>query len=175
MRVVQPSKLRISKLQSGTALEKIVRRLHRTGKRVVFTNGCFDLLHLGHVRYLRRARALGDLLIVGLNSDRSVRRLKGPGRPLVPSRARAELLSALESVDYVTVFDQPDPHRLITRLTPDVLVKGGDCRHDRIVGRDVVEGRGGRVCTIPVTKGASTTGLVAKIIRQHQQQRRRRP
>lgn len=109
---------------------------------------------------------MGDLLIVGVNSDRSVRRLKGPGRPLVPALSRAEVLAALESVNYVTVFNEPDPHRIIARLMPDVLVKGGDWPHDRIVGRDVVEARGGRVCTIPITKGASTSGLVARILRR---------
>lgn len=161
------------KVLSVARLVRLTRRLRRLGRRVVFTNGCFDLLHLGHVRYLQRARALGDCLVVGMNSDRSVRALKGPGRPLVAAEARAEVLAALAAVDYVTIFDASDPGRLITRLQPDILVKGADWRPNEIVGRDVVEARGGLVRTIPLTKGTSTTRLVAKIMRQSRRQPRR--
>jgi len=132
--------------------------------RLVLTNGCFDLLHPGHVRYLRAARALGDALIVGLNSDASVRRLeKGPDRPLVPQAARAEVLAALEVVDAVTIFDEDTPLELITALQPDVLVKGGDWKVRDIVGYDVVRARGGRVRSLPFAPGFSTTSLVERI------------
>ncbi len=136
----------------------------RSGKRIVFTNGCFDLLHVGHVRYLQAARALGDRLIVGVNTDRSVRALsKGPDRPIVPESQRAEVLAALACVDYVTLFDEPTPLALITEVQPDVLVKGGDWKPEQIVGRELVEARGGRVIAIPLTPDASTTGLINKI------------
>jgi D-beta-D-heptose 7-phosphate kinase/D-beta-D-heptose 1-phosphate adenosyltransferase len=151
------------KIVGRGALADAVRRLQRAGRRVVFTNGCFDLLHVGHVRYLQQARALGDALVVGVNSDASVRRLKGPGRPLNPARERAEILAALECVDYVTVFGAATPLALITALGPDVLVKGGDWPVERIVGRDVVEARGGKVLAIPLVRGRSTTALVGKI------------
>jgi D-beta-D-heptose 7-phosphate kinase/D-beta-D-heptose 1-phosphate adenosyltransferase len=135
------------------------------GQRVVFTNGVFDLLHPGHVRYLQQARALGDLLIVGLNSDRSVRANKGPGRPITPETERAEILEALVCVDGVVVFDDDTPHDLIAAVAPDVLVKGADWAEDAIVGRDLVEARGGRVVRVPVEQGYSTTSLVDKIRR----------
>jgi rfaE bifunctional protein nucleotidyltransferase chain/domain len=133
------------------------------GRRVVFTNGCFDLLHPGHIRLLEQARALGDLLVVGVNSDRSVRGLKGEGRPLLPQAERAELLAALAAVDAVTIFDEPTPRELIAALLPDVLVKGGDWRPDEIVGRAEVEGAGGKVVTIPYIEGYSTRALIARI------------
>ena len=136
----------------------------RAGHTVVFTNGCFDILHPGHVRYLEAARALGDCLVVGLNSDESVRRLKGPRRPICTQDERATVLAALESVDFVTVFDEDTPLRLIEAVRPDVLVKGGDWAPDRIVGRDVVESHGGRVVTIPFVPGKSTTGIVERIV-----------
>jgi len=129
---------------------------------VVFTNGVFDLLHPGHVRYLREARALGDTLIVGLNSDRSVRRIKGPDRPVNPEGERAEVLLALAVVDAVVVFDDDTPHATIAAIQPDVLVKGADWGPNDIVGRDVVEARGGRVVRIPLTPGHSTTGLLQR-------------
>ena len=135
----------------------------RAGRRIVFTNGCFDLLHVGHVRYLAEARAAGDLLLVGVNSDASVRRLKGPARPLVPEAARAEILAALAAVDYVTIFDEDTPERLIAEVLPDVLVKGGDWTPDRVVGRETVEARGGRVLIIPTVAGFSTTTLAARL------------
>ncbi len=133
------------------------------GRSVVFTNGVFDLLHPGHVRYLADARRLGDALVVGLNGDRSVRANKGPGRPLTPERERAELLSALDCVDAVVLFDDDTPHALIAALQPDVLVKGADWAVDAIVGRDIVEARGGRVVRIPVEQGYSTSALVERI------------
>ncbi|MBI3331219.1 MAG: D-glycero-beta-D-manno-heptose 1-phosphate adenylyltransferase [Candidatus Omnitrophica bacterium] len=153
------------KIKSPASLARLVRRATARGGTVVLTNGCFDLLHAGHIRLLERARRLGDLLIVGLNSDRSVRALKGPSRPLVGQRDRARLLAALESVDYVTVFHEPTPQRLIARLRPHVLIKGGDWNRSAIVGRDVVEARGGRVVRIPLLKGHSTSQLIARIRR----------
>lgn len=133
------------------------------GKRIVFTNGVFDLLHPGHVRYLREARALGDLLIVGVNADESVRRNKGPGRPITPQDERAELLAALASVDAVVVFPEDTPADIIRRVQPDILVKGADWPADQIVGRDTVEARGGRVVLVPVEPGYSTTSIVERI------------
>jgi len=145
--------------------EAILRfgREKRSGRRVVFTNGCFDLLHPGHIGILEQARALGDVLIVGLNSDSSVRQLKGAGRPVLPERERAEILSALESVDAVVIFDEPTPREVIARLLPDVLVKGADWPGDQIVGREEVEAAGGRVVSIPVIPGYSTTEILRKI------------
>jgi D-beta-D-heptose 7-phosphate kinase/D-beta-D-heptose 1-phosphate adenosyltransferase len=151
------------KLLSRAALKRVRDRLRRQGRRVVFTNGCFDLLHPGHVRYLRAARALGDVLIVALNSDRSVRRLKGPSRPLVPERARAEVMAAMEMVDYVTIFGEQTPERLIRLLQPDVLVKGGDWSEDRIAGADIVRAAGGLVRSLPFARGYSTTNLVKRL------------
>lgn len=135
-------------------------------RRVVFTNGCFDLLHPGHVRLLEQARALGDVLVVGLNSDRSLQQLKGPGRPLVPERERAEVMAALEAVDAVTIFDEPTPRELVAALVPDILVKGGDWVENEIVGRAEVEAAGGRVVRIPLVEGYSTSQLIAKITGQ---------
>ncbi|MDF0665127.1 MAG: D-glycero-beta-D-manno-heptose 1-phosphate adenylyltransferase [Nitrospira sp.] len=133
-------------------------------KRIVFTNGCFDLMHIGHTRYLQAARALGDILVVGVNSDASVRMLdKAPDRPIVPQAQRAEVIAALGCVDFVVLFDESDPLQLITAVQPDVLVKGGDWMIDRIVGRDIVEARGGVVKTIPLVPGMSTTGLLQRI------------
>jgi D-beta-D-heptose 7-phosphate kinase/D-beta-D-heptose 1-phosphate adenosyltransferase len=151
------------KIVGREALVAAVRGLQRAGKKVVFTNGCFDLLHVGHVRYLQEARALGDALVVGVNSDASVRRLKGPGRPLNPARERAEVLAALASVDYVTTFSGATPLRLIEAVRPDVLVKGGDWPVEKIVGREVVEARGGRVLALPFVKNRSTTATIARM------------
>ena len=134
-----------------------------SGHRVVFTNGVFDLLHPGHVRYLQQARALGDALVVAINSDRSVRTNKGADRPITPEHERAEVLAALECVNAVTVFDEETPYNVIGDLQPDVLVKGADWAHDAIVGRDIVEARGGRVVRIRVEPGHSTTAIVAKV------------
>lgn len=138
--------------------------LRKAGKRVVFTNGCFDLMHIGHTRYLQAAKSLGDLLVVGVNTDASVRSLeKAPDRPIVPEAQRAEVLAALGCVDFVVLFAEPDPGRLITAIQPDVLVKGGDWAPDKIVGRDIVEARGGVVQTIPLVPGMSTTALLQRI------------
>jgi rfaE bifunctional protein nucleotidyltransferase chain/domain len=141
----------------------LVERLRAAGRAVVFTNGVFDLLHVGHLRYLQRARELGDALIVGLNSDRSVRANKGPSRPVTPEGERAEILEALACVDGVVVFDQETPHDLIAAIQPDVLVKGADWAEDAIVGRDIVEARGGRVVRVPLEAGRSTTAIIEKI------------
>jgi D-beta-D-heptose 7-phosphate kinase/D-beta-D-heptose 1-phosphate adenosyltransferase len=142
---------------------ELAQQAHVDGRRVVFTNGVFDLIHPGHVRYLQQARALGDLLIVGINSDRSVRQNKGPDRPITPEDERAEILCALGCVDAVTVFDEETPFEIIHAIQPDVLVKGADWAHDAIVGRDIVEGRGGHVVRIPVEQGYSTSAIVARI------------
>jgi D-beta-D-heptose 7-phosphate kinase/D-beta-D-heptose 1-phosphate adenosyltransferase len=138
-------------------------RAREAGKTVVFTNGVFDLLHPGHVRYLQAARAEGDTLIIAINSDRSVRSIKGPTRPITPERERAEILGALACVDAVVVFDEETPFEIVTAVQPDVLVKGADWASDRIVGRDVVEARGGKVVRMPVEQGWSTTSIVAKV------------
>lgn len=138
-------------------------RLRDAGRALVFTNGCFDLLHVGHVRYLQAARSLGDALIVAINSDRAVRELKGAGRPLMPEGERAEVLAALEAVSYVTIFDEISPRQLIARLLPDVLAKGGDYSLEEIHGREGVEAAGGRVVALPFVEGASTTGIVERI------------
>lgn len=151
------------KIFSRKKVREIVRALQASGKKVVFTNGCFDVIHAGHVRYLRKARSFGDLLVVGLNSDGSVRRLKGPGRPLVGEAERAEMLAALEMVDCVTIFGEDTPAALIKDLKPDVLVKGGDYRAEGVVGRNTVEASGGRVAIVPFVRGRSTTGLIKKI------------
>lgn len=133
-----------------------------SGQTVVFTNGCFDILHLGHVRYLQGAKALGDVLIIGLNTDASISRLKGSSRPIVPLEERAELLEALRCVDFVVSFDDDTPYALISELKPDILVKGGDYRLEDIVGRDVVEQHGGRVVIMPEEKGKSTTNIIER-------------
>jgi rfaE bifunctional protein nucleotidyltransferase chain/domain len=135
----------------------------QAGKRVVFTNGVFDLVHPGHVRYLRDARALGDVLVVAVNSDRSVRANKGDDRPITAESERAEILAALASVDAVVVFDEETPHDIISRIQPDVLVKGADWGPDNIVGRDIVEARGGRVVRMELAPGFSTTSIIGKV------------
>ena len=145
------------------AAAAFVDDLRREGRRVVFTNGVFDLLHPGHVRYLEAARAEGDALIVAVNSDRSVRANKGPERPIVPERERAELIAALRCVDGAFAFDEDTPDRVIRAIQPDVLVKGADWAHDAIVGRDVVEARGGRVVRARIEQGYSTTDIVRRV------------
>lgn len=149
-------------LLSADDAAAFAERVRATGGKVVFTNGVFDLLHPGHVRYLQDARALGDALIVALNSDRSVRAIKGPTRPLNPEHERAELLLALACVDAAAIFDEDTPHAIISRIQPDVLVKGADWGADAIVGRDVVEARGGRVVRIQLAEGYSTTELIRR-------------
>jgi rfaE bifunctional protein nucleotidyltransferase chain/domain len=153
----------MGKIVSQDELILLTAREKRNGRRVVFTNGCFDLLHPGHVRCLAEARSLGDLLVVAVNSDRSIRGNKGPERPLVPQNDRAEVLAALSSVDYVTIFDEPTPRDLIARLLPSVLVKGADWGPNDVVGREEVEAAGGRVVSIPLAPGYSTTSLLQKI------------
>jgi D-glycero-beta-D-manno-heptose 1-phosphate adenylyltransferase len=140
----------------------VAQDIHRRGGRVVFTNGVFDLLHPGHIRYLKEARRLGDALIVAVNSDRSVR-VNKPGRPINPQAERAELLAALSCVDVVTIFDEETPHTVVSRIQPDVLVKGADWAADAIIGRDVVEARGGRVVRLSLTEGFSTSQLIKRI------------
>jgi rfaE bifunctional protein nucleotidyltransferase chain/domain len=152
------------KLTSRADLPKLLADRRAKGDRIVFTNGCFDLLHIGHTRYLEAARQMGDVLVVGVNSDDSVRSLnKDSARPIVPELQRAEVLAALTCVDVVVLFSESDPARLISEVQPDVLVKGGDWAIDRVVGRDVVEARGGVVKTIPLVPGVSTTSLITKI------------
>jgi rfaE bifunctional protein nucleotidyltransferase chain/domain len=147
--------------------EAILRfgREKRNGRRVVFTNGCFDLLHPGHIETLEKARTLGDVLVVGVNSDRSVREMKGSGRPIVPEQERAEALAALECVDGVVIFDEPTPREIVSTLSPDLLVKGGDWASDQIIGREEVESAGGRVVSVPVVAGYSTSAMLEKIRR----------
>jgi D-beta-D-heptose 7-phosphate kinase/D-beta-D-heptose 1-phosphate adenosyltransferase len=152
------------KVKSLAAVVRTVRAAQRTGRRVVFTNGCFDLLHRGHVRYLERARSLGDLLVVAINSDRSVRQLKGPSRPVVPGAERAEVLAALQAVSLVLIFDDPTPAYVIEAVRPDILVKGGDWPVSRIVGAEFVLSRGGEVFSLPYIPGRSTTALIHRIV-----------
>jgi rfaE bifunctional protein nucleotidyltransferase chain/domain len=152
-------------VRSMAEAAQFVESERRTGRRIVFTNGVFDLLHPGHVRYLQDARALGDVLIVGLNADASVRRNKGPDRPINGQDERAEVLAALAAVDLVVIFEEDTPAEVINRLQPDILVKGADWPEDQIVGRDTVEARGGRVIRIPVEQGHSTTEIVERIRR----------
>lgn len=139
----------------------------RKKKKVVFTNGCFDIIHAGHVRYLKKARSLGDVLVVGLNSDSSVRSIKGETRPIVPQKERAEVLSALECVDYVVVFSDPTPLKLIESIRPDVLAKGADWAAKDIVGGDAVKKEGGRVARITLVKGRSTTNIIRRVLELH--------
>ena len=144
-----------------------VRALQGQGEKVVFTNGCFDLLHVGHVRYLAAARAFGDCLVVGVNSDASVRGIKGNTRPIVAQKERVEVLSALEAVDYLVLFNEQTPEKVIVALRPDILVKGADWPIEKIVGRDLVEGHGGRVMRVKTVPGASTTGLIERIVKRY--------
>ena len=154
----------MSKIYPRNELKAKVDRLKREGKKVVFTNGCFDILHAGHTRYLREARKLGDALILALNSDSSVRSIKGPMRPIVPEAERAEVVASLDSVDYVTVFDELTPLELIEFLRPDVIVKGGDWAEKDIVGAETVRKWGGRVAIMPEIEGASTTNIIDKVL-----------
>lgn len=153
----------LSKIKNLDQLDTELRRLRSEGSRIVFTNGCFDLLHAGHVRYLCRARARGDVLVVAVNSDRTVRELKGSGRPVVTELERAEVLGALQCVDFVTIFDDLTPLEVIRRLQPAVLVKGGDWPIDQIVGRDIVASSGGEVVSLPFEEGFSSTSILKRI------------
>jgi len=146
-------------------LSEEIEKLKKQGATIVFTNGCFDIIHAGHVRYLNEARSKGDYLIVGLNSDQSVMQIKGPKRPIVPQEQRAEVLAALSCVSFVTVFDEPDPFKLINRLKPHVLVKGADWEEKNIIGADIVKSEGGRVERIHVVEGISTSQIIQRIIK----------
>jgi rfaE bifunctional protein nucleotidyltransferase chain/domain len=153
----------MEKILSREQLKSEIDRLRKGGKKISFTNGCFDILHVGHVRYLRDARRTGDVLILALNSDASVRTIKGEKRPLVPENERADVVASLEAVDFVTIFDELTPLELIESLQPDVIVKGGDWAEEDVVGRDSVRKWGGKVVIIPETEGASTTNVIEKI------------
>ncbi len=153
-----------SKILDREQLVGVRARLRAEGKRLAFTNGCFDLLHSGHIRTLEFARSCADALVVAINADAGVRGLKGPGRPIVPEYERAEVLASLACVDYVVLFAEPDPGDLIRAVVPDVLVKGGDWAVDAIVGRDTVEAAGGRVERVPPVEGRSTTNIIAKVL-----------
>jgi rfaE bifunctional protein nucleotidyltransferase chain/domain len=148
----------MGKIVNWDDLKSAVQRLRRGGEQIVFTNGCFDLIHSGHIRYLREARKFGDVLVIGLNSDRSVSRIK-PGRPVTPQDQRAEILSSLEMVDYVTMFDEPTPYELIKLVQPDVLIKGGDWKKEDIVGSDIAK----ETFSLPYIEGISTTEIIEKI------------
>ena len=150
----------------GELVEKLAAQ-RRERQKIVFTNGCFDLLHPGHVGYLEEARQLGDLLVVGLNSDASIRRLKGDKRPIMPEAARARLLAGLAAVDYVVIFAEDTPYELIRRVEPDILVKGGDWPAEAIVGRDLVEARGGRVLSLPLVESFSTSSIITTIVERY--------
>ncbi|MBI9076012.1 MAG: D-glycero-beta-D-manno-heptose 1-phosphate adenylyltransferase [Desulfatibacillum sp.] len=154
----------ISKILTQDELARAVDDAKAQGKTVVFTNGCFDILHVGHVRYLAEAKRHGDLLAVGLNSDRSVREIKGPKRPIVPEEERAEVLAALESVDFVAIFDEPDPLNLIKAVMPQVMVKGADWPEDQIIGAKEVKAAGGKVVRVELAQGASTTNIIQRVL-----------
>jgi rfaE bifunctional protein nucleotidyltransferase chain/domain len=159
------------KIKARNELRDILQGLKRRGKRIVFTNGCFDILHIGHIRCLEEAKKRGDFLIVALNSDRSIRSIKGPFRPFTPEAERAEVLSALGCVDYVVIFDEADPLELISSLKPNVLVKGGDWTPETTIGREVVEGTGGEVVIIPQIHGVSTSAIVDRIVKKGEKAR----
>jgi len=177
--VVSPAELRTAlradgvgsthKILPADTLAGVLQQRQQRGETMVFTNGCFDLLHVGHIQYLQQARALGDCLVVALNDDASVRLLKGQQRPLLPQQERARILAALGCVDYVTVFSDATPHALITQLRPDVLVKGGDYTPETVVGREVVEAYGGRVCIMPYVAGVSTTEIIGSIVERYRE------
>ena len=151
------------KIEFLPRLKQIIRELKKEGKTIVFTNGCFDLLHIGHVRYLEKAKSFGDVLVVAINTDSSVRKNKGETRPFVPESHRAEIVASLESVDYVVLFEEPTPEKIIGVIQPDVLVKGADYAKEEVVGADIVENNGGRVILIPLIAGCSTSSLINKI------------
>jgi D-beta-D-heptose 7-phosphate kinase/D-beta-D-heptose 1-phosphate adenosyltransferase len=153
-----------NKIKNLDEMVELRAKLRESGKKLVFTNGCFDILHVGHVRYLNEARKLGDALIVGINSDRSVREIKGETRPITLEMERAEVVSALASVDFAVIFDEPTPKKIIDAIVPDVLVKGADWGISEIVGRDTVEKAGGVVLNLPLVEGNSTTEIIRKVI-----------
>jgi rfaE bifunctional protein nucleotidyltransferase chain/domain len=153
----------MNKILDRTILREKLDTLRRNGKKIAFTNGCFDILHVGHVRYLREAKKTADVLVLALNSDSSVRSIKGEKRPLVPEAERAEVLAALEFIDFITIFPEITPLELINYLKPDILIKGGDWPEEKVVGREEVKKWGGRVVLIPEVEGKSTTNIVEKI------------
>ena len=155
------------KIREKEELRRILKDLKAKGKRIVFTNGCFDLLHVGHLRYLEEAKTLGDVLVVAVNSDASVRRLKGPERPILPLEERMEILSGLQCVSFVTSFDESTPLELISSLQPHLLVKGGDWTKEAVAGREFVEGSGGEVAILPFVQGASTTNVIEVILSRY--------
>lgn len=155
-----------SKILSIEAFAEKLKKLKADKKKIVFTNGCFDIIHAGHVDLLEKARLQGDVLVLGLNSDRSVKQIKGDKRPIVPQQQRAFVAAGLASVDYVVIFDDPDPFHLISRIVPDVLVKGGDWRPETIIGADIVKKNGGKVLSLPFREGLSTTAVIEKIKEQ---------
>ncbi len=157
----------MEKIVDSDSLKDRLNDLRRYGSRIVFTNGCFDILHAGHVRYLSQARSYGDILVVGLNSDRSVKMIKGEKRPIIPEGQRAEVLAGLWCVDYVTLFHESDPLKLIEKLKPDILVKGADWAEDQIVGADVVCGHGGKVLRVRMVSGVSTSEIIRKILKTY--------
>ncbi|CAO80272.1 Glycerol-3-phosphate cytidyltransferase [Candidatus Cloacimonas acidaminovorans str. Evry] len=152
-----------NKIIPYSEIAELSQKLHQQGKKIVFTNGCFDILHCGHILYLEKAKALGDILILGLNSDASVKRLKGNNRPIVSEKERALVVAGLESVDYVCIFAQDTPYELIDLIQPDVLVKGGDWTIDKIVGADIVQKKGGKVLSLNYEQGFSTTNIIERI------------
>jgi len=158
--------MRFKIVETGDLVTK-VDALHASGKKAAFTNGCFDILHCGHIRYLNAARREGDILIVALNSDASVQTIKGPLRPIIHQAQRAEVLAGLGCVDYVTIFDEPDPLRLIQRIKPDVVVKGDDWAEDEIIGADIVKANDGRVVRVPVVSDISTSDIIQRIIERY--------
>jgi rfaE bifunctional protein nucleotidyltransferase chain/domain len=154
----------VGRIVTRDELTSICRAVRAEGRTVVFTNGCFDIIHRGHTYYLEKARSLGDVLIVGVNTDRSVRELKGPCRPIVPEEDRAAVVAALASVDFVCMFDEPTPYELVRLVEPDVIVKGAGYDRDSIVGADLVEGRGGRVVALEALDGRSTRSIIRRIL-----------
>ena len=155
-----------SKIMEPQVLAGRLKDLRSAGNQVVFTNGCFDILHIGHVRYLCAAKSLGDFLVVGLNSDQSVHLIKGKRRPIVEQGHRLEIVAGLQAVDYVTLFDEPDPLKLIQLLKPSILVKGEDWTEDKIIGADFVKAGGGQVVRVPLVKDASTSGIIERIVKR---------
>ena len=155
------------KIKDLQELKKAIEFHRKKNKKIVFTNGCYDLIHIGHVRCFRECKRLGDILIVALNSDRSARSIKGPPRPIIHQEERAEIVSSMENVDYVTIFDQDDPRDIIASVKPDILVKGGDWNLNTIVGREIVESYGGKVFALPLVKGVSTTQIIKTIASQY--------
>ncbi len=156
-----------NKFKTLHELKTTLDAIKKTGNKIVFTNGCFDLLHVGHTRYLKEAKLIGDYLVIAINSDSSVRGLKGDKRPIVPEAERAELLAALDVVDFVTIFDEPDPYNVINELRPDFLVKGGDWGEGEIIGSDIVTENGGKVIRLPYIEGSSSTNIVETIIERY--------